>query len=376
MSIHLHWFLPTAGDSRSVAGWGATDASRPADLGYLTQVAQAADRLGFDAVLTPTGTFCEDAWISTAALLAATERLRFLVAFRPGLISPTLAAQQAATFQRMSGGRLLLNVVTGASEVEQRRFGDHLSKDERYARCDEFLEVLRGCWSEAGLDFTGDHFRVEDARVADPDLPRPPIFFGGSSDAALRVAARQSDVWLMWGEPLEAAAEELARVRALAEAEGRTLEGLPYLETFLVASIDAALAAQNAVVAAESLGLSTVYIGALRNDVGAVAELLNLPPGAAGVFGLCVGYAEPAAAGEVKPRLPQDAVLHHGTYRIGEERAQRAAYDQAMGAFSRRNEMQADTWTERVLARIASIRALRGRDRLKPALRALGFPLQ
>jgi nitroreductase len=169
---------------------------------------------------------------------------------------------------------------------------------------------------------------------------------------------------------------DLSRLGRIAEAEGRTLEGLPYLETFLVASIDAALAAQNAVVAAESLGLSTVYIGALRNDVGAVAELLDLPPGAAGVFGLCVGYAEPAAAGEVKPRLPQDAVLHHGTYRIGEERAQRAAYDQAMGAFSRRNEMQADTWTERVLARIASIRALRGRDRLKPALRALGFPLQ
>lgn len=224
MSIHLHWFLPTAGDSRSVAGWGATDASRPADLGYLTQVAQAADRLGFDAVLTPTGTFCEDAWISTASLLAATERLRFLVAFRPGLISPTLAAQQAATFQRMSGGRLLLNVVTGASEVEQRRFGDHLSKDERYARCDEFLEVLRGCWREGGLDFTGDHYRVEDARVADPTVPRPPIFFGGSSDAALGVAARRADVWLMWGEPLEAAAEELAKVRSLAEAEGRELE--------------------------------------------------------------------------------------------------------------------------------------------------------
>ncbi|WP_374441086.1 NADPH-dependent oxidoreductase [Stella sp.] len=169
---------------------------------------------------------------------------------------------------------------------------------------------------------------------------------------------------------------DLSRLGRIADAEGRTLEGLPYLETFLVASIDAALAAQNAVVAAESLGLSTVYIGALRNDVEAVARLLRLPPGAAGVFGLCVGYAEPAATGEVKPRLPQSAVLHRETYGIGDERAQRAAYDGLMGAFSRRNEMQADTWTERVLARIASIRSLRGRDRLKPALRALGFPLR
>lgn len=169
---------------------------------------------------------------------------------------------------------------------------------------------------------------------------------------------------------------DLSRLGRIAEAEGRTLEGLPYLETFLVASIDAALAAQNAVVAAESLGLSTVYIGALRNDTQAVAGLLGLPSGAVGVFGLCVGYAQPAAAGEVKPRLPQPGVLHHGTYGTGDERAQRAAYDRIMGEFSRRNEMQADTWSERVLSRIATVKALRGRDLLKPALRALGFPLR
>jgi hypothetical protein len=154
------------------------------------------------------------------------------------------------------------------------------------------------------------------------------------------------------------------------------LEGLPYLEPFLVASIDAALASQNAVVAAESLGLSILYVGALRNDVEAVAKVLGLPPGAVGVFGMCIGYADPAAPAEVKPRLPQEAVLHHGTYRIGDERAQRAAYDAELGEFSRRNEMQATGWTERVLARVATIRALRGRDRLKAALRNLGFPLR
>ncbi|BBK42546.1 NADPH-dependent oxidoreductase [Allostella vacuolata] len=169
---------------------------------------------------------------------------------------------------------------------------------------------------------------------------------------------------------------DVSRLGRIADAEARTLEGMPYLETFLVASIDAALAAQNAVVAAESLGLLTVYIGALRNDVEEVARLLDLPPGAVGVFGMCVGYADPAVPTEVKPRLPQAAVLHHGTYRIGDETAQRAAYDVELGAFSKRNEMQADTWTERVLARIATLRALRGRDLLKAKLRALGFPLK
>jgi len=107
-------------------------------------IAKTAETLGFEAVLTPTGTWCEDAWIATAALSQATTRLKFLVAFRPGLISPTLVAQQAATFQRISGGRLLLNVVTGGDPVEQKRFGDHLDHDQRYERTGEFLEIVRG----------------------------------------------------------------------------------------------------------------------------------------------------------------------------------------------------------------------------------------
>ena len=168
---------------------------------------------------------------------------------------------------------------------------------------------------------------------------------------------------------------DVSRNGRLASQEGTELAGMPYLESFLVAAIDAALAAQNAVVAAESLGLSTVYIGALRNDVTRVAGLLGLPPGATPVFGLCVGYAAPGREGEVKPRLPQAAVLHRETY-DADDQGHRAAYDPRMAEFSRRNEMAGDTWTKRVIARLGTMKALNGRDRLKEKLIALGFPLK
>src|SRR4051812_43905642 len=140
--MQVHWFLPTAGDSHGITSGGQAAATgvteRPPELGYLALVARAAERLGFTGGLAPTGTFCEDAWLTTAALIAETTTLRFLVAFRPGLVSPTLAAQMASTYQRLSGGRLLLNVVTGGESTEQRRFGDWLDHDQRYARTAEF----------------------------------------------------------------------------------------------------------------------------------------------------------------------------------------------------------------------------------------------
>jgi alkanesulfonate monooxygenase len=221
VTVNLHWFLPTAGDSRDVVGFGPGAVRRKPTLDYLRQVARAAEQGGFDAVLTPTGTYCEDAWISTAALIPDTTTLRFLVAFRPGFISPTLAAQQAVTFQKLSGGRVLLNIVTGGSSEEQRRFGDWLEKDDRYERTSEFIRVVRGAWSGTPFDLQGKHYNIVGATVAKPPRPVPPIFFGGSSDAGKRVAAEHADVWLMWGEPPDAARSELAGVRRLAESYGR-----------------------------------------------------------------------------------------------------------------------------------------------------------
>ena len=230
MPLTLHWYLPTSGDGRTLATADSPllerldrdSPGRAPTVDYLAQIARSAEQVGFDAALIPTGTWCADAWIVAAALSQVTERLRFLVAFRPGQIAPTLAAQQAATFQRVSGGRLLLNIVTGGEEVEQRRYGDFLDKDERYARTDEFLEIVRGAWTGEPFTYSGKHLSVEGALVVDPPPP-PGIYFGGSSAAALPVAARHSDVYLTWGEPPAQAAEKIERVRELADAAGREI---------------------------------------------------------------------------------------------------------------------------------------------------------
>jgi len=169
---------------------------------------------------------------------------------------------------------------------------------------------------------------------------------------------------------------DLSRNERLGAAENTTLECLPYLETFTVACIDAALAAQNAVIAAQSIGLSTVYIGAMRNDPVRVAELLGLPLRAFVVFGLCVGYAAPKAGGEVKPRLPQATVLHRERYDAGKEPAEVKAYDAEMARFSQRNEMQATSWTSRVLGRMGPLKSMNGREKIRAALATLGFEIR
>jgi alkanesulfonate monooxygenase len=233
MPITPHWFLPTNGDSRSDLSLGNAvgaqgsrvlndGVERAPDIGYIGQIAQAAERLGFAAALTPTSSWCEDAWVMTAGLTQLTRTFKFLVAFRPGLSSPTLAAQMAATYQRVSGGRLLLNVVIGGDDVEQRRFGDHLDKRARYARAAEYLQVLRELWRGEPVSFAGEHIDVRGAQII-PATVWPDVYLGGSSPDALDVAARYADVYLTWGEPPEAVAEKLRRVGEIAERVGREL---------------------------------------------------------------------------------------------------------------------------------------------------------
>jgi alkanesulfonate monooxygenase len=228
-TLRFHWFLPTSGDGRDIVGGGhgagpaTAGAVRPPTVAYLGQIARSAEQLGFEAALTPTGMWCEDAWLTTAMLTQVTERLKFLVAFRPGQVSPTLSAQMASTFQRQSKGRLLLNVVTGGESQEQQAYGDFLDKAGRYERTGEFLDIVRRLWAGESVTHEGAHLRVENATLARLPEPVPEVYFGGSSRSAGLVAAKHSDVYLTWGEPPSAVEEKLRWVEGLAEAEGRRL---------------------------------------------------------------------------------------------------------------------------------------------------------
>ncbi|MFF5718956.1 LLM class flavin-dependent oxidoreductase [Streptomyces buecherae] len=332
MSIHLHWFLPTGGDGRTLVdrhAYAAADSGRSAvgpvsgvrapDIDYLTQIAKAAEHLGFEAVLTPTGTWCEDAWLTTAALAQHTKRLKFLVAFRPGVLSPVLAAQMAATYQRITGGRLLLNVVTGGDSTEQRRFGDHLDHDQRYARTAEFLSVVRGAWRGEPYDFVGEHYRVEGGLTALPPDPLPPVFFGGSSPAAGPVAAEHADVYLTWGEPPAQVREKIEWIRGLAERAGRDVRFGIRLHTIsrdsakqawavadrLLDDLDAetVAAAQRALGRSESVGQQRML--ALH---GGSREKLEIAPNLWAGVGLVRGGAGTALVGshaEVADRIEE-----------------------------------------------------------------------
>jgi alkanesulfonate monooxygenase len=199
--MELNWFIPTGGsDGRYL---GTPIGSRVADFEYLKQVAHAIDSLGFDGALLPTGRFCEDAWLTAAALSQFTRQMKFIVAFRPGLIAPALAARNAVTFDRITNGRLSVNIVTGGSDLDTAADGLHLDHDARYELTDEFLTIWRGLLSGEEVTYEGKHLKISGGRnLFQPvQTPYPPLYFGGSSDVAHHVAAKHADVYLTWGEP-------------------------------------------------------------------------------------------------------------------------------------------------------------------------------
>jgi alkanesulfonate monooxygenase len=220
--MDILWFIPGHGDFRYL---GSSVGRRNTSFAYLSQVAQAIDSLGYTGALIPTGQTCEDAWMIASSLIPLTKQMKFLVAIRPGTIAPVIGARMAATFDRLSEGRLLLNIITGGDPVELAGEGTHMSHDERYEVTDEFLEVWRAVLRGDEVNFTGKHFDVRGGKLLMPPVqqPYPPIYFGGSSPAALKVAAKHVDLYLTLGEPPQQIAEKFAEVRALAEAEGRTM---------------------------------------------------------------------------------------------------------------------------------------------------------
>ncbi|WP_315806496.1 MULTISPECIES: FMNH2-dependent alkanesulfonate monooxygenase [unclassified Bradyrhizobium] len=221
-NANILWFLPTHGDGRYL---GTSEGGREVNFNYLRQIAQAADQLGYYGVLIPTGRSCEDSWIVASAVAPFTERLRYLVAVRPGLQSPSVAARMTATLDRVTNGRLLVNVVTGGDPIENKGDGIYLSHAERYEVTREFLTVYNDLLEGKAVNFSGKHIRIEDGRLLFPPVqaPRPPLFFGGSSDAGIDVAVDTVDKYLTWGEPPAQVAEKIAKVRAVADARGRKL---------------------------------------------------------------------------------------------------------------------------------------------------------
>lgn len=217
---NILWFLPTHGDGRYL---GSSIGGRDVDLSYLRQIAEASDKLGYYGVLLPTGRSCEDSWVIASALIPQTRDLRFLVAVRPGLLSPAVAARMTATLDRISDGRLLINVVTGGDPVENKGDGVFLAHDERYAVTKEFLDVYKALLAGGRVDYEGQHIKVEDGRLLFPPLqkPHPPLYFGGSSDAGIAVAAETIDKYLTWGEPPAEVAKKIAAAQKVADAKGR-----------------------------------------------------------------------------------------------------------------------------------------------------------
>jgi alkanesulfonate monooxygenase len=216
------WFLPTHGGDGHYLG--TSIGGREVSLKYLRQIAQAADDLGYYGVLLPTGRSCEDSWVVASALAPLTERLRFLVAVRPGLQSPSVAARMTATLDRISEGRLLINVVTGGDPVENKGDGIFLAHDERYEVTREFLNVYSALLRGEAVNYEGKHIRIEDGRLL--FLPQqaggPKLYFGGSSTAGIDVAAETIDKYLTWGEPPAQVAEKIAAANKAATAKGRS----------------------------------------------------------------------------------------------------------------------------------------------------------
>jgi alkanesulfonate monooxygenase len=296
------WFLPTHGDGRYLA---STHGAREVDFKYLRQVAQAADQLGYYGVLLPTGRSCEDSWVVASAVAPWTERLRYLVAVRPGLQSPSVAARMTATLDRVTNGRLLINVVTGGDPVENRGDGIFLPHDERYAVTREFLDVYSDLLAGKTVNVQGKHIQIEDGRLIFPPVqsPRPPLYFGGSSDAGIDVAVDTVDKYLTWGEPPALVAEKVARVKAAAEKRGRKLSFGIRLHVVVRETNEAAWKAADDVIAAAQKTLArqdSVGQQRMMQLHGGRRDKLEISPNLWAGVGLVRGGAGTALVGDPK----------------------------------------------------------------------------
>ena len=195
------------------------------DKDFTRRFVRAHEDAGFDRVLIGYASSHPDGTQVAAYAAAHSERLGFLVAHRPGFVAPTLAARQFTTLDQFSDGRIAVHIITGGHDAEQRRDGDYLSKDERYARTDEYLDIVRLAWtSDQPFSYHGQYYQVEDhqsgVRSAQEQGIR--LYFGGSSEAAYRVGGKHADTYALWGEPLAETKQQIDSVNEAAKNAGRT----------------------------------------------------------------------------------------------------------------------------------------------------------
>ena len=228
------------------------DASGPIfDKGYISRFAQVHEDAGFDRLLVGYWSDQPDGFLVTALAGLSTSRINFLLAHRPGFVAPTLAARKLATLEHLLDGRLALHVISGGSDAEQRKDGDYLDHDQRYARTDEFLEVVRKVWTEEQpFDHQGTYYQAQGAFSAIKPLQKPhlPVYFGGSSQAALEVAGKHADVFALWGESLQQTRETIAAVRAEAARHGREIQFSVSFRPIIADTEDAAWAKAEAIL--------------------------------------------------------------------------------------------------------------------------------
>ena len=274
--LNMFWFLPTSGDG---AYLGTEKHHRPADIGYLRDIAQAADRLGFGGALLPTGNNCLDGWMVGSALAPQTRNLKFLLALRPGYLTPNLAARQTAALDRISEGRLLLNIVTGGQPKELAGDGIFLDHDQRYQATNEFLHIWRGLLRDGQIDYKGQHMAAKEAKLGFFDTvqkPYPPLWFGGSSPAGIEVAAEHVDTYLTWGEPPAQVKEKLDTVRAAAARKGRTVDFGLRVHLIVRETDEEAWEAANRLISHLSDETIAAAQARLRADTDSVGQLRQL----------------------------------------------------------------------------------------------------
>lgn len=227
MELNIFWFIPTFGDNRYI---GSKIGSRVSDFDYIKQIGIAVDTLGFDGVLIPTGRSCEDPWVVASSLLAVTQKLKFLVALRPGLLQPALAARMTSTFDRLSNGRIAINLVAGGDTNELEGDGLFQTTKERYEAAREFItiwkDLLKASYEKEEVNFDGEYYKTKGSKLLFPAIqrPHPPLFFGGSSPAAHELAAQEVDLYITWGETPQAVKEKIEDVKQKAAVYGRTLK--------------------------------------------------------------------------------------------------------------------------------------------------------